>query len=379
MMCACDEKIGRRHLPHQLECGVELRTQRRVHVTSGFQPAVCRQCRGLPVQAHPKAEIYRRTSKIRRYYWRELAFAVLERFAEWSVSSDAVGKSDAQRAEQRKRIEEAVLQELKVLHSTTPKYQFKERSGAAILEECKVKIVDLKANYLRNKGDKSAAVLDVTEPCSVEEFAAQHFKRAGFETVALESAPFHVLFGVYMWLVIQDPDDPRVRVVSFGDRCFYDQRLPGELIWTSLPEDFGTFGYGCRRAKAIVKHLSTIIEDRTELQWLFDYWLSPSEGLRQYLWAHRQESIEAARKVVDIIPPPVLKTLLRYLTRNFWGRYLGWPDLLLYRADGWFLAEIKSSGDRLRKNQKRWIEDNHRYLHLPVKLVKIHKQGVKDC
>ena len=214
---------------------------------------------------------------------------------------------------------------MKVLHSTTPKYQFKERSGAAILEECKVKIVDLKANYLRNKGGKSAAVLDGTEPCSVEEFAAQHFKRAGFETVALESAPFHVLFGVYMWLVIQDPDDPRVRVVFFGDRCFYDQRLSGELIWTSLPEDFGTFGYGCRRAKAIVKHLSTIIEDRTELQWLFDYWLSPSEGLRQSLWAHRQELIEAARKVVDIIPPLVLKTLLRYLTRSL-SPQLCWGD-----------------------------------------------------
>jgi hypothetical protein len=37
------------------------------------------------------------------------------------------------------------------------------------------------------------------------------------------------------------------------------------------------------------------------------------------------------------------------------------------------LAEIKSWRDKLNENQKRWIEDNHRYLHLPFKLVQVHK------
>jgi VRR-NUC domain len=57
----------------------------------------------------------------------------------------------------------------------------------------------------------------------------------------------------------------------------------------------------------------------------------------------------------------------------YWGHYSGWPDLLVYRANQWFLAEVKSWRDKLNENQKRWIEDNHRYLHLPFKLVQVHR------
>ena len=171
----------------------------------------------------------------------------------------------------------------------------------------------------------------------------------------------------------QDPCDPRVRMVGFGDRHAYGQCLPSKLIWTGQPQDFGTADYGRRRAKAITKHLSAISEDRVELHRLFDDWLAPSVGLRQYLWAHRQESIDTARKVIEIIPPPMLKNLLRYLVHNYRGRCSGWPDLLLYRGNQWFLAEVKSWSDKLSKKQKRWIQDNHRYLHLPFKLVKVHR------
>ena len=80
MMCACDEDIGRKFLAHQLGRGVELHTQQRVPVTAGFQPNVCEGCRGLPLTPHPKAAIHGRTSKIQRYYWRELAFETMKRF-----------------------------------------------------------------------------------------------------------------------------------------------------------------------------------------------------------------------------------------------------------------------------------------------------------
>jgi hypothetical protein len=46
---------------------------------------------------------------------------------------------------------------------------------------------------------------------------------------------------------------------------------------------------------------------------------------------------------------------------------------MVYRANQWFLAEVKSWRDKLNDNQKRWIEDNHRYLHLPFKLVQVHR------
>jgi hypothetical protein len=40
---------------------------------------------------------------------------------------------------------------------------------------------------------------------------------------------------------------------------------------------------------------------------------------------------------------------------------------------------VKSSGDKLSDDQKRWIEDNHRRLKLPFKLVKIHKLATVDA
>ena len=145
------------------------------------------------------------------------------------------------------------------------------------------------------------------------------------------------------------------------------------MAWIPLPSDFGSFDYSRRRAKALTKHPSAIPETSAELLQLFDSWLAPSVGLRHYLWGHRRESVETARKLIELIPPVVLKTVLGYLVLNYWGHRSGWPDLLVYRANQWFLAEIKSCRDKLNENQNRWIEDNHRYLHLPFKLVQVHR------
>jgi hypothetical protein len=85
--------------------------------------------------------------------------------------------------------------------STTSRPRIKSQS---VVTKCQVEIVDLKGSYLRSAGTKSAAILDGTKLCRVEEFAARHFRRSGFEATFLESAPFHVLFSVYFWSVIQD-------------------------------------------------------------------------------------------------------------------------------------------------------------------------------
>src|SRR6188472_2545259 len=120
----------------------------------------------------------------------------------------------------------------------------------AFTDRWQVDIVDLTATYMRNAGMKSAAILDGAEFCRVEEFAARHFRRSGFEATFLESAPFQLLFCVYFWSVIQDPCDRRVRTVGILDRPAYDQHRPSEVIWIRLPSDFGTPDYARRRAKA---------------------------------------------------------------------------------------------------------------------------------
>ena len=89
-----------------------------------------------------------------------------------------------------------------------------------------------------------------------------------------------------------------------------------------------------------------------------------------------QNRREISDELIELIAPAVLKTVLGYLVLNYWRHRSGWPDLLVYRLDQWFLAKIKSWRDKLNENQKRWIEDNHRYLHLPFKLVQVAQDRV---
>jgi hypothetical protein len=74
--------------------------------------------------------------------------------------------------------------------STTSRPRMKSQ---AVRDKCQVEIVDLKGSYICSPGIKWAAILDGTELCRVEEFAARHFRRSGFEATFLQSAPFHVL------------------------------------------------------------------------------------------------------------------------------------------------------------------------------------------
>ncbi|MGX1322580.1 ribosomal protein L37E [Bradyrhizobium sp. USDA 377] len=373
MMCACDEEIGRKHLPHQLNAGAELDTKIRVPVTAGFVANICEGCRSLPLTPYPKAAIFGQTSKIRRYYWREITFEEIKRFDAWSDANGHPPLSSPESIAAKKAIEKDVLADVKRLHATSPKYTYKNEADSEIVEKYSVEQVALQAVYTADPTGKGAIVLGFNGPCNVEEFVSDHYRALGYETLFLESVPFHVLFGVFMWLVVQDPSDPLVQIVGFGDRIAFEKGEAGEMVWSHHPQDFGSKGYAKRRDDAINEHLSSDWLEPGELQWLFDYWLGPSEKLRQYLWAHRDSDIQTARKLLDILPPSDIQNILRYLVDDYWHHYLGWPDLLVYRPGELFFAEVKSTGDKLSDEQKQWIRANHERLNFPFKLVKVHK------
>ena len=379
MMCACEEKFARRFLPHQLNCGNELNTNRRISVTIGFQKGICNTCRGLPEEAHPMAPIYGRTTKIFRYYWREIAFETIRRFGEWTESQ---GYSDwptviVKHQEKYNSIEREVIRDIKELHRRSPKYTYQEESQNEVITKYQVEVVRLDGTYVK-KAESGVAILDGGKLCSPEEFAAHHFERMGYKVVSTESVPFHALFGIFMWLLIQDQSDPKVSVVGFEDRAAFEQGIAGNQIWTFLPEDFGTINYAMRRVTAIDEHFPLIPEQKEELLQVFDYWVEPSVGLRQYLWAHRSQDITKAREIVSILPVDVTRRILRYLVADYWKRYCGWPDMIVHNQDEFFFAEVKSSKDKLSEDQKNWIRGNSAELHLPVKLVKVHKRGVVE-
>lgn len=371
MMCACNEAFGHRFLAHQLAEGSELDTRKRVRVTHGFQPGICSECRGLPADPAPMASVPGRTSKIRRYYWRERYFAETLAKDSWDTANP---DADAQeRTSAFAAIERKVDDDIKALHDSAPKYAFKEPSQAEIVERYRVKVEDLQADYAPN-ATKGAQIVLGDRVVSPEAFALDHFAKIGWQGVELESVPFHALFGVMMWLVIQDSRDPLVQIVGFGSRTVFEEERGREMIWTHLPDDFGSSGYGERRRRAINKHFKSLLPAREELLWLFDYWRYHSEAMRQYLWAHRPIQVDLARRIVEILPPRTVLAILRYLVDDYWGRYLGWPDLLLYRDEEFRFVEVKSSSDKLSNDQKRWIADNHDMLKLPFAIAKIHRK-----
>lgn len=380
MMCTCDEEIGKAFLPHQLKMGAEYGTRTRITVTHGFQPRICRECRGLPPEPHPRAERYGQTSKINRYYWREIWRLKHTLFLQWARDHDyspvTTKSPDAQAA--WVEAEEQALAEIKMLHEKNPKYSYSEESEEAVIKNCNVEVVALQVTYARKSGTKRVQVLDGSDRVSVEEYVTRHYARDGWQSVPLESRPFHALFGVLMWLLIQDPSDEQSQIVGTGDRRDFDAKRRGQPIFFPQPKDFGSAAYGIRRADNIAAHLSKDMLDRDKLLWLFDYWVEPSWTLRNYLWAHKDEDVRAARRLVEIISPSTIIEILRYLVEDYWHHYLGWPDLLVWKDGEYFLVEVKSTNDKLSEDQKRWVRDNFERLHLPFRLVKLCKSQVID-
>jgi hypothetical protein len=367
MMCQCDEAFARDFLNHQVGEATELKSQRRVKVTAGFKPCICSECRGLPADVAPQAEGYGNTSKIKRYYWRELFFETMQLRAEWQSAHPNASNEEMGAA--WLGFHASALEKIKALHAASPKYSFAEPSQAEVLERYKVPILELKAAYAPNP-TRGAVIQDGDAVISPEQFAEEALRAEGWDVMRLESQPFHVLFGVFFWRLIQDYKDPQVRMVGFAEKTEDSVTGGPGQVWAQHPSDFGSEGYSDRRQRAIARHMRDI-EREDDLLWLFDYWLPYSKELRQYLWAHRERDVVRARRLVEILPRSATFSILNYLIGAYWDRYLGWPDLLINRQGDFEFVEVKSSKDKLSTNQKNWIADNHNLLHFKFRIVKI--------
>lgn len=372
-MCACDETRGRKFLPHQLSEGTWLESQLRVVVTLGFTPNICDECRGLPAAAYPVSATHGRTTKIKRYYWRELAFRQQELFEQYGGKPEHyLSSMYGLGSEAYKLADQQALSDIKYLHETAPKYVYNEESTESVVSAFNIQIHNIHVEYLQ-EGGKKVKVHHNGESLTVEGLAEAIYRSKGYEVLLLESMPFHVLFGVFTWLLIQDPHDPNVQICGFGERSAYEADGSKIPIWTHLPIDFGTPSYARRRAEKIESHFHLLRPSKDDLLWLFDYWLPLSEGLRQYLWAHRKEHVIKARRLIEILEPTSILKVLRYLVTDYWGRYLGWPDLLAFNSTGPLFVEVKSSKDKLSEDQKHWIKGNSEDLNFPFEILKVHR------
>ena len=377
MMCDCDKEIGTKFLSHQLHEATDLKSQCRIDVTKGFVRGTCNECRGVKPEAYPVAEIYGRSSKIHRYYWREISFETMKRFASSVVNcpDSEIVTVMASNQKLSKQIEKEVVKDIKQLHKTSPKYSYTQESAADVIEKFNVDIINLKGNYVQTTERKVTIEKDGSF-YSAESFAEDHLNNEGYKVLHSESIPFHVLFGVFMWNLIQDNADEQCRMVGFGDRFAFESNIEGQQVWTLLPEDYGTPKYYLRRKSKVEEHFESFPNDTDGLIRLFNFWVEPSSNFRQYLWAHKEEHIEKARKILNILPVKVLINILKYLVIDYWGHYLGWPDIIALKNKNIEFFEVKSSKDKLSEDQKTWIKGNSECLKLPFSIIKIHKNNV---
>lgn len=391
MTCACDSEIATYVAPHQALRGRDKHTQDDVTVTHPLVERVCHHCRDEAAPAYPKAAHRGAASLVHRYYWHEIWRETDLEFLAWCRSQelplfDARGKSlffeyRRDHHEQYGDIQRGVVDRIRAAHAQNPKYDFTRPSDADVITTYGVTVESIQACYLgRSTGPALVLPLGESDPSQavqVEEFVARRLRAQGREVMFCESRPFQALYGSLMWLWVQSPSDPRLRVCMFGGRDGVGADERG-LIWTQLPHDFGSAAHAQRRRDALEAHFNLLPDDTDELLWTYDYLQEPSRALRQYLWAYTDEDQQRGRTLVRVLGANCVKTILRYLAEAYWERYCGWPDLVSWQEtsegpqDLQFI-EVKSSSDKLSDDQRTWVQGNHDHLGLPFRIVKVHR------
>lgn len=233
MMCACYDDLGRYVRPHQAIMYKDPATGARLPLTDPSVPGLCHACRGERAPSFPRIAHRREATVIHRYYWRELWRGRDQRFLAWCRSQGLPfpdkpnGKSfdeyRTQFGDTYAAIEQEVFAELRTLHETAPIYDTTEPSSGAILSACRVNVRDIRACYVKPTVDRVLVLPENgTDPdaavgVGVEDFVAAQLKADGRQVMFCESRPLHALFGVMMWLWVQDINDPQSQAQVLED------------------------------------------------------------------------------------------------------------------------------------------------------------------
>jgi hypothetical protein len=378
MICSCDKAYASKYSPNSIHEGVWLKTQERIQVTLGFQNKICPECRGEEAIAAPINPLPGANSKIKRYYWREIYMETTKRFYDKYNHLDPTVFNEFDMPEERKVIENQVVKSIKALHAKSPKYTYDELSQSEVISKTNTEVI-LEIKEYSETSNRKVGIKHKDKTLTVEEFASEYFKDLGYQVLFVESRPFHVLFGIFMCLIIHDSNDTKNEFVQFGSRSDYEngEETVGQIM-TLIPSDFGTSGYFLRRKNEIRSHLEEILlnaKEPEDLNFYFDLWIGHSYELRQYLWAHREKDIETARKVMHVIKAEGLIRVLKYLSLDYWKNFCGWPDLLVFNSRDFFFVEVKSSKDKLSEDQKNWFIGNDAHMKFKAKIFKIAKSN----
>lgn len=177
MMCSCDEYLGKKYFKHQINTACILETQERIQVTHGFQKNICPECRHEKSINAP-SNSYGNTSKIKKYYWREIYLRSLKLY-DIKYNSNNLYEIDKTKME---IITKEVIEIIKNEHSIEPKYQYKEISQNDFLKQYSINILQRKVIYHNHTAKKALVELN-DELLTVEEYGTRVYDNIGYNTL----------------------------------------------------------------------------------------------------------------------------------------------------------------------------------------------------
>lgn len=382
-ICACDEPLALQFRPYQTVRGTEYQTGGQYPV-DGFAEALCAECRGEPEPPFPMAAVRGRKGKIERFYWREITKTFHTLARDWLTDNNESVEDVLEFGKRFPDVQGRLQKEARAYwqkrHRGDPKYDVSEPTQSELFSELEVPEVVVYAEYTKvsREGTKVGKWINSDgHAVSGEEVAAQHYESEGWTVLVCERTLITILYGTLCHSIVQDPDDPHIRIgYRHSTRGWTSRDRNTPLIAIPLPEDFGGPAHFERRGSEY-SSLFAALEGR-DLAEEFERSLGPSENLRDYLWVNDDAAIDLARATLRSIPQQHLLEWTRWVAGHFWNRQPGWPDLLLLGEQAFRFAEVKTPHDKLSQEQIAWFGWARGEANVPCEICRVRRSPPEE-
>ena len=212
----------------------------------------------------------------------------------------------------------------------------KGEADGATLEYC-AKLIGVKDSLFRGKELRLEWPKSLSH-LGVEESALALFGAEGWRGWHTENALLCSLYGLVFW-----------------DALFED--VPGAFFhpFQLGPADVFSGNFSKARKASCEKALKEFLEDSEGKAAFWARW-EAKQGLANFWVAWHPEIREALDALLELAPRQDLAKLLEHMLKAP-GRFdSGFPDLFLVRGEEFQLWEVKGPGDRLRPEQRSWLE-----------------------
>ncbi|WP_444957717.1 VRR-NUC domain-containing protein [Microbulbifer sp. ZKSA002] len=175
------------------------------------------------------------------------------------------------------------------------------------------------------------------ESC-VELLVAEHLKgSSGGECFYVENTLFTGVLGLYIWDILFAP-------------------VPGAFFnpFQVAPADFRTADFYYSRQALFTQRLAEIEHESLKSRVLATF--AEKQGIANPLVTWEALSTELLEEALDRIPPSHWRSIFTRMLSDITQNKNGLPDLICFTPSGHYeLVEVKGPGDRLQKNQQRWL------------------------